>query len=92
MFLNFHVAGLLPFAAVWWLVNRLYVRLHCVAHRSVAFFTCIFLSITVLFLARGSGLEQWLLYWMFALPVFVMLKIAGNLLRRQSPGRSIWVI
>jgi hypothetical protein len=92
MFLNFHVVGLLPFTAVWWLINRLYFRLHCVAHRSVTFFSCIFLTIIVLFLARGSGLEQWLLYWMFALPLFVLLKIAGNLLRRQSPSGSPWVI
>jgi hypothetical protein len=91
MFLNFHVFGIAPFALVWWGINELYVRIHTVAFRSVAYFSCIFAVITVLMFARGSGIELWLLYWLFALPLFMAGRLIGNVVRGHR-SRLRWVV
>lgn len=86
MFLNFSYLGLAPFALVLGLINRLFVGFHLAPPGSFAFLSCAFLSITVLTLARGGGIEQYLLYYLLAIPVFLVVM----LLRQSSrePGRA----
>jgi hypothetical protein len=92
MFLNFHVFGLAPFALVWLGFNELFVRLHTVAFRSLAYFTCIFMVITVLMFARGSGIELWLMYYLFGMPLLVICRLAGNLARGAGNSEKRWVL
>jgi hypothetical protein len=72
MFVNFHFAGVLAYALMFVALNRIFEAIDRVPIRSVQASSCIFLSITVLFFARGSGIEQWILYWLIALPVFLV--------------------
>jgi hypothetical protein len=92
MFLNFHVFGIVAFALVWRVLNELFVKLHTVTFRSLAFFSCIFLVITVLMFARGSGLELWLMYYLFGLPLLLAGRLAGNWARSGSEPRRLWVV
>jgi len=92
MFLNFHIFGLFPFALVWWGFNEMFVRIHTVAFRSVAYFSCIFLVITVLMFARGSGFELWLMYYLFGLPLLVIFRLAGNMARGAGNSERRWVV
>lgn len=92
MFLNFHVFGLAPFALVWFGIDELFIRIHTFAYRSLAFFSCIFLCITVLMFARGSGLELWLLYFFVAAPFLLICRLAGNVVRRGSGVAINWVV
>jgi hypothetical protein len=45
---------------------------------------------TVLMLARGSGLELWLLYYLIAAPLFVVFNLLRNLV--SVNGRSRWIV
>jgi len=92
MFMNFNYLGLLPFALVWGGINRLFVAFHTVTPRSFAFYSCAFLVITVLMFARGSGLELWLLYYLFAIPMMVVVRLLANGLRVGSREQSRWII
>jgi hypothetical protein len=69
MFLNFNVLGLIPFTLVWLLINRMYLRCDRGASGTFAHYSCVFLCITILMFARGSGLEQWLFYYALAVPI-----------------------
>ncbi len=69
MFLNFSALGLLPFALVWLAINRMYVRCEMGPTRLFAYYSCLFLCITILMFARGSGLEQWLFYYVLGTPI-----------------------
>lgn len=71
MFINFHFAGVLAYALMFAALNRIFEAIDRLPIRSVRASSCIFLSISVLFFARGSGIEQWILYWLIALPVFL---------------------
>jgi hypothetical protein len=72
MFLNFSYLGVLPFAFVWLILNYTFVKFHHISNRNIIYFSYIFLFITVLMFARGSGLELYLLYCIFAMPVFIL--------------------
>lgn len=72
MFVNFHFAGVLAYGLILAVLNRLFEAIDRLPIRSVLASSSIFLSITVLFFARGSGIEQWILYWLIALPLFVV--------------------
>lgn len=90
MFLNFHYLGLIPFMLVWMVINLLFAKIHTAAPRSFVVLSCIFVSMTVLMLARGSGLELWLLYYLIAAPVFVVFNLLRNLV--SVNGRSRWIV
>lgn len=84
MFLNFNVFGLLPFALVWLAIDRLYRKCDegpggTFSHRS-----CVFLSISILLFARGSGLEQWLFYYFLGAPILAF----ASVLQRIGPAMS----
>lgn len=70
MFVNFGPLGLVPFALIWAAVNRSFVHFQRSAPGTPAYYACAFLSVTVLMFARGSGLEQYVLYLLVAAPVF----------------------
>jgi hypothetical protein len=71
MFMNFGFLGVLPLAGVFALLNRIFSFAHSVCYPSLRFYSAVFLSTTVLMLARGSGLEQHLLYLAFGTLVFI---------------------
>lgn len=84
MYVNFALFGLVPFVLVWAALDRLFVLLHGgVREQSFAFYSATFLCMTVFMLARGSGLELWLVYYLFSIPAFALL--AG--LKRSWPAR-----
>lgn len=85
MFLNFWYFGLLAFGIVWIAIDQIFVTLHRVSPLSFEFHSCTFLIVTVLMLARGSGLEQYVLYYLIGAPVFVLAWI----LRRFVSGRKL---
>jgi hypothetical protein len=91
-FINFHYLGLVAYAAVFYAINRLFLKFHTAKPNSVCSNSCLFLCITVLMFARGSGLEQWLLYYLLGSTVFLAVRIAGNHLRADLPGASRWVV
>lgn len=92
MFLNFNYLGLAPYALVWWAINRAFLGFHTVRPQSFAAYSCVFLCITVLMFARGSGVELWLLYYLLAAPVFLFARFAHNSVQVSVPGRSRWVV
>jgi hypothetical protein len=91
MFLNFHVLGLVPFALVWMAINKLFVVFHTAKPRSFITCSCLFLFITVLMFARGSGIEHWLLYYLIGAPVFLVVRLLSNSLKEPLVARR-WVV
>ena len=82
-FLNFHYLGLLQYALIWLVINHFFIVFHRTSSRSFAFYSCAFMFITVLTFARGSGIEQYVLYYLIAAPVFLL----GMLLRQGVRAR-----
>lgn len=78
MFMNFGFLGLLPFALILGLVNRWYVGFHTARDGSLVQRAMMFLSITVLILARGSGFELYVLTFLLGLPVLVVAAILAQ--------------
>lgn len=86
MFVNFHVGGLVAYGLIVFALNALFATIDRVPIRSVVASSCIFLSITVLFFARGSGIEQWTLYYLVALPVFCIHAAVRVASQRPATG------
>jgi hypothetical protein len=92
MFLNFNYLGLVPYALVWWVINRGFLRFHIVSPQSFIAYSCVFFFISVMMFARGSGIEQWLLYYLLAAPVFFLAGLAHKVVRAPALGGPRWVI
>ncbi len=85
MFVNFGPLGLIPFALVWAAINRLYRGVDMHRTPSFGLYSRLFLVMTILMFARGSGLEQWLLYYAVAAP---LLWLVAAWQRRPATVRS----
>jgi hypothetical protein len=83
MFINFNIAGVLALGAIIGLLNRLYVHSAPSAHR-LSGYSSAFLALTVLMLARGSGLEQYLLYFGVSLPIFFVFSALRHVSKHNS--------
>jgi hypothetical protein len=81
MFVNFGYAGLLALALLWAWFNSLFVSLHRLPRDSFGFLSCLFLIITVFMFARGSGLEMFILYYLFAAPILLVFAFLSGHLR-----------
>jgi hypothetical protein len=71
MFINFHVVGVLGLVAIVNLLNKIFVHYPPSAQR-LSGYSSAFLALTVLMFARGSGFEQYLLYYGVSLVVFIV--------------------
>lgn len=92
MFMNFHYFGLVAYALIWWPINKAFLFIYSATPRSFLWYSCIFLCITVLLLARGGGIEQWLLYYLLAVPFLLLIQVTANSCRAETPNRSRWVV
>ena len=92
MFMNFHFFGLLPYAIVWIFIDKAFLLFHTTHPRSFVFCSCAFLFITILMFARGSGLEQWLLYYLLTVPFFIVLKLLGRSVAVDVTERTRWTV
>jgi hypothetical protein len=92
MFMNFHFFGLLPYAIVWIFIDKAFLLFHTTHPRSFVFCSCAFLFITILMFARGSGLEQWLLYYLLTVPFFIVLKLLGRSVAVGVTERTRWTV
>jgi hypothetical protein len=88
MFINFHIAGVLALGIVIAILNIIFVVFPPLS-RTWTGFTSVFLTITVLLYARGSGLEQYLLYYIISLPVFVIFRIVLAYFSRTNKNGEI---
>lgn len=79
MFMNFDVLGLLPFVLIWLGVNGLFLAFLRAPGRDLRSYSVLFLSIIVLVLARGSGLELYLLTYLLGLPILVLAATISSL-------------
>lgn len=87
MFMNFDVLGLLPFAMIWLGVNGLLLGFLKRPGRTLRAYTTLFLSICVLVLARGSGLELYLLTYLLGLPILMLVAFTVSAWRALGGGR-----
>lgn len=86
MFVNFGLLGLLPLVLVWMAINTSFVRLHTSVPGSFGHLSATFLSITVLILARGGGLDLYLVNYLVGAPLLWL--VAANkprLAQRAAP-------
>lgn len=72
MFVNFHFGGVIACGLLMAVLNFMYGYFEKADARSFSANTCLFFVIIVLFYARGSGLELYLLYYLFATPVLAL--------------------
>ena len=75
MYVNFAFFGLLPFALVWVGLNRIFIGFHSAVPQSFWYNTTVFLCVTTLIFARGSGMELYVLTYLLAVPVFVAIAL-----------------
>jgi hypothetical protein len=83
MFVNFGPLGLVPFALIWAAINRLYRGIDMHRTPSFGLYSRLFLVMTILMFARGSGLEQWLLYFVVAAPLLWLVAVLQR--RHDAP-------
>jgi hypothetical protein len=83
MFVNFGPLGLVPFALIWAAINRLYRGIDMNRTASFGLYSRLFLVMTILMFARGSGLEQWLLYFVVAAPLLWLVAVLQR--RHDAP-------
>lgn len=87
MFVNFHLVGVLVLVAVLIYLNYLYTRSFpdgsTFSGYSMSFFT-----VTILILARGGGLEQYLLYYFVSVVIFILFYFI-RVLSRESAKKSM---
>lgn len=87
MFMNFDVFGLLPFVLIWLGVNWMFLAFLRRPGRDLRSYSLLFFSIIVLILARGSGLELYLLTYLLGLPILVVAATTVSLVRSLAPSR-----
>ncbi len=75
MFVNFGQFGLLPFTLVWIGLNGIFVSFTRATPHSLWYHSSVFLCLSILIFARGSGLELYLLTYMLAIPVLVAVAL-----------------
>jgi hypothetical protein len=78
-FMNFNYFGLVAFTAIVFLLNRFFVRFSYNKGSEFAKYSYLFLFITVLMFARGSGIDQYVLYYLFAAPVLLLIAFSNKL-------------
>jgi hypothetical protein len=88
MFINFHIAGFLALGIVIAILNIIFVVFPPLSITWTGF-TSVFMTVTVLLYARGSGLEQYLLYYIISLPVFVIFRIVLAYFSRTNKNGEI---
>jgi len=72
MFLNFHFLGFLATGLIVSLLDYFFVKFHQLRYRSFLYFSFVFLFITILAFARGSGIDLYMLYYIVIIPFIVM--------------------
>lgn len=77
MFVNFYVFGALALGLILWVLNELFIR-HTPSSSELWGYSTAFMSVTVLMFIRGSGLEQYLYYYMMSLPTFFAFSALRN--------------
>jgi hypothetical protein len=77
MFANFNILGIIPFILICLCLDVFFIRFHLATTRGIKYFTYFFLFITILFLARGSGLELYFLFYIFAFPFLIIYTVAS---------------
>ena len=82
MFLNFHFLGIIPFFLIWYLINSFYIKFHKMTKQNLKFFSYPFLFITILIFARGSGLELYIIHYLFGLVIFGLYILLLNYMYR----------
>ena len=91
-FLNFHWAGIGAILIVWYLIDRLFAVIFVARRQTFLVTSCMFLCATVLMFARGSGLEQWVLYYLLAAPFIVWACLLRRRIDRDFVFRKRWVV
>lgn len=92
MFVNFRFFGLIAFGLIMYAVNGLYVKYFSVASDSFIGSSCVFLVVTTLMFARGSGIEQWLFYFLLAAPVSLGICVLRASLRARVSEDLRWLV
>lgn len=75
MFINFHFFGIFIFICIVYFLNKAFSLFKLGHTSSFKMHGYFFLFITTLMFVRGSGLDQYLLYFIFAAPVFFIFEI-----------------
>jgi hypothetical protein len=89
MFINFHYFGLLIYGFVFYILNKLFLTFHLTPPYCFKSYSAIFLFMTILMFARGSGIEQWLLYYLLAVPILVMPMLFTKCMKSISNSKPI---
>lgn len=71
MFINFHFLGFLATGIIVSILDFFFVKFHQFRKRSFFYFSFIFLFITIIVFARGSGVEQYILYYAVIIPFLI---------------------
>jgi len=82
MFLNFHFFGVIAFIIIWYIINSFYINFHKITKQNLRYFSYPFLFITILILARGSGLELYIIHYLLGLIIFVFYVLLKNYINR----------
>jgi hypothetical protein len=85
MYLNFNYLGLFFYALIWTLINNTFIYFHSLNKRGLLYFSFIFGFIIVLFFARGSGFEQYVLYYLFSIPIILFHLSLKYLVSNNKP-------
>jgi len=73
MFINFHILGMLPFLLIFLILDYIFLKIFENTRDTVRKMTYIYLVITILMLARGSGIELYMVYFIFGFITLVFL-------------------
>lgn len=91
-FVNFHYFGLIVFGLLLSFGNRLFVGLEFGGGRAFVVLSRFVLVFTFFFYIRGSGLELYLLYFLFALPYLLLFSIFEKMVVTRPVHAKRWAV
>lgn len=72
---NFHYLGLVVLYFFYKVLNKMFLYAFNRRRMSIYLFTCLFFVVTHLFFIRGGGIDLYVLYFLFAIPVYYLSRI-----------------
>ena len=88
MYLNFQFLGFLVMGLIISLLDNIFLIFHKLRTRSFLYFSFLFLFITILAFARGSGIELYILYYLVIVPFLLVYILSRMLIKNRVQSNT----
>ena len=83
MFINFHLLGVFFIYFLMRIFDNIFIKVLLFGPKYKYYFSALFFIVTILLFARGSGLELYILNYLFCLPIVLIFSVTKKLRRNH---------